>query len=289
MTATSSVSVSLTRETTLELTQDDLRLLIARIEASLYRSGGYLQVLGELQKASCDSTQVEQLLRVAAKAAIVATLRRILRQYKTAARPKPPHAPNGKTARYTQASPAPLQPHSQAETSDRVGFPCHAPEWEEKLEAIGDRLQKTRTAIGFSQEQLHRQTYVPLHHLKAIERGDGSELPEDVYVRGFIRLLGYTLGLDGQALADSLPRPTAKTLPPARNLPKNAPKAGMAPAHLYLGYTALVAGAIGGLSWLAEQPDLLEDVGATSVEEPTAPEQSHLLEPQPELAPPESF
>ncbi|MGE5657521.1 MAG: helix-turn-helix domain-containing protein [Actinomycetota bacterium] len=128
-------------------------------------------------------------------------------------------------------------------------------EREDRLRQLGQELRKARQVRSLSLQQLHSQTLVPLHHLEALENGYLDRLPEDIYIRGFIRRLGNALGLDGVAMANSLPvpEPTVTTVP-SWSLPES--ESGgfyLRPIHLYLGYTALMAGAVGGVAWLSQQ------------------------------------
>jgi cytoskeletal protein RodZ len=104
--------------------------------------------------------------------------------------------------------------------------------------------------------QLHRQTLVPLHHIEALETGCLENLPEDVYVRGFITRLAHALGLNGMAIASSIPQPDpVKSVVPSWYHSTATSVSGfqLSSVHLYLGYTALIAGAVGGLSWMSSQ------------------------------------
>ncbi|MEG4577367.1 helix-turn-helix domain-containing protein [Microcoleus sp. N3A4] len=146
---------------------------------------------------------------------------------------------------------------------------------EECLRELGRELRKGRQIRSLSLQQLHSQTLVPLHHIESIENGEIDKLPQDIYVRGFIRRLGDTLGLDGSAMANALPK-TAPSLIPSTYLSvsdsESAEGIQMHPVHLYLGYTALMVGAVGGLGWLSQQPVV---PGAKAV-------------PQPQVTPPAS-
>ena len=98
--------------------------------------------------------------------------------------------------------------------------------------------------------------HIPLHHIEALSAGRVEELPEDVYVRDFIRRLGDVLGLDGAALVAALPAPEplkSVLLPSAYQPEYKASRFYLTPTHLYLSYTALVAGAVGGLAWISQQ------------------------------------
>jgi len=128
---------------------------------------------------------------------------------------------------------------------------------EEALRELGRELRKGRQIRSLSLQQLHSQTLVPLHHIEAIENGEMEKLPQDIYVRGFIRRLGDALGLDGSAMANALPKPAASPIPNMYLSVSDSESAEgfqMRPVHLYIGYTALMAGAVGGLGWLSQQP-----------------------------------
>ena len=137
------------------------------------------------------------------------------------------------------------------------------------LHQLSEKLQQARQIRCLSLKQIHKQTFVPLHYLEAIEKGKTEELPEDVYLRGFIFRIGNALGFDGLALAAALPTSDSLQglMPSWSNSNKNF-GFYLHPVHLYLGYTALMASAIGGLSWMSQQPspgaNLIPDTRETS-------------------------
>ncbi|MCC3491471.1 MAG: helix-turn-helix domain-containing protein [Microcoleus sp. PH2017_25_DOB_D_A] len=145
-------------------------------------------------------------------------------------------------------------------------------EREECLRELGRELRKGRQIRSLSIQQVHSQTLVPLHHIEAIENGEIDKLPQDIYVRGFIRRLGDALGLDGTAMANALPKPAPSPIIPSTYLSASNSDSGegfqMSPVHLYIGYTALMAGAIGGVGWLSQQPVV---PGANAVEPQVTP------------------
>lgn len=136
------------------------------------------------------------------------------------------------------------------------------------LYQLGQQLRKARQMRCLSLKQIHRQTFIPLHYLEAIEQGHTGELPEDVYLRGFIFRIANALGLDGASLAAAFPMsdPLQGIMPSWSQENKDS-GFYLRPIHLYLGYTALMAGAIGGLTWIAEQPspgaNLMPDIPET--------------------------
>jgi cytoskeleton protein RodZ len=153
----------------------------------------------------------------------------------------------------------------------------------ETMRQIGKQLREAREARGLSLEQLQMYTHMPIHHMDSVENGNLEPLPEDVYVRGFIRVMGNALGLNGTILAASLPSPDAKkaVLPTYYKPTTNSPSINLSvrPVHLYVGYTALVTGAVGGLSLMSHQTNsekLLLNIDTSS----SSPEVSNSLKHQ---------
>lgn len=152
-----------------------------------------------------------------------------------------------------------LQPHNQRKRRKKLTKAEKAAlliqEKNTYLQQLGEKLQKARKMRCLSMKQIHKQTFVPLHYLEAIEKGQTDELPEDVYLRGFIFRIGNALGFDGVALAEALPMsdPLQNLMPSWSNSNKDM-GFGLRPIHLYVGYTALMASAVGGLSWMSQQP-----------------------------------
>lgn len=69
------------------------------------------------------------------------------------------------------------------------------------LETIGQKLKAAREAQGLSLRQIYERTKIPINHLQSIDTGTPDDLPEPVYVSGFIKLYAECIGLDGQVLA----------------------------------------------------------------------------------------
>ncbi|MGI8501757.1 MAG: helix-turn-helix domain-containing protein [Hassallia sp.] len=153
----------------------------------------------------------------------------------------------------------------------------------ETLQKIGQQLRQARFAQGLSLSQLNVYTHVPIHHMEALENGNVESLPEDVYLRGFIRVMGNALGLNGTTLIAALPVPEiAKAiLPISSKLKNSSPGLGLdiRPVHLYVGYTALVAGAVGGLSLMSQQANADRAVIPDEVTPSSASKSSQRMEP----------
>jgi hypothetical protein len=129
---------------------------------------------------------------------------------------------------------------------------------EQRLEAmrlIGQQLQQAREVKGYSLRDLTIFTHLPIHQMEAVENGNLDLLPEDILVRGFIRVMGNALGLNGVVLANSLPATNiVPSVLPSWSQAKHNKGSGveLRPVHLYVGYTALVASTVGGLSFMSQ-------------------------------------
>lgn len=154
------------------------------------------------------------------------------------------------------------------------------------LRQIAQQFQQARHTLGLSQCELHRSTMVPLSHLEALEMAQEDQLPEDVYLRGFICRLGNALGLDGTALAAALPAPDPlQSITPSWSTPEPDTEFYLNPVHLYLGYAALLAGSIGGIALLSQQ-GVPENIPAPNVPDIPANTSSYLDRSiEPELTP----
>jgi hypothetical protein len=124
---------------------------------------------------------------------------------------------------------------------------------EEVLRQLGRELKQVRELRSLSVAELHQQTRVPMHHIKAIEAGDVVRLPEDIYVRGFIRQIGDALDLNGAAIANLIPL-IDTVMNPVPSWYHEQPSGDLHHLHLYVGYTALIAGTMGSLVLMNQQP-----------------------------------
>ncbi|AUT00966.1 helix-turn-helix domain-containing protein [Nostoc sp. CENA543] len=74
---------------------------------------------------------------------------------------------------------------------------------QEKLLEISRDLRKIREEKSIRLEEVAIKTNIRLAFLKALDAGYFEELPEPIYVQGFIRRYADILGLDGSAIANS--------------------------------------------------------------------------------------
>jgi len=72
---------------------------------------------------------------------------------------------------------------------------------EQQLKEISKYLLQVRQEKGIRIEEVAAKTNIRLYFLQCLDAGKFAELPEPVYIQGFIRRYADILGLDGQALA----------------------------------------------------------------------------------------
>ncbi|MDJ0598159.1 MAG: DUF4115 domain-containing protein [Crocosphaera sp.] len=74
----------------------------------------------------------------------------------------------------------------------------------EQIKKIATYLKEERVKQGLSIEEIASTTFIRLPMLKALESADIDQLPELIYVQGFIRRYGEALGIDGQNLSHQI-------------------------------------------------------------------------------------
>ena len=62
------------------------------------------------------------------------------------------------------------------------------------LEDFGSYLKAERELRGVTLEELHAKTRIPMHYLQALEKNLFDELPEEVFIRGYIRSFAKVIG-----------------------------------------------------------------------------------------------
>lgn len=119
----------------------------------------------------------------------------------------------------------------------------------EKLAELGACLRQFRDRQDLSLEQVAAKTLIPVRTLNALEQGNIEQLPEPVYIQGFIRRYADAIGMNGAALADAFPT-SPLVSPPRTSWRLTLFQPQLRPVHLYLLYMVLVASAVSGLSYL---------------------------------------
>lgn len=100
--------------------------------------------------------------------------------------------------------------------------------------AIGLMLKEAREAMKLPPEQVCRDIRISRNHLKAIEQGEVTSLPGDVYLRGYVKMLAGYLKVDLSYLEQY-----TRNLPDPQHKPK--PKKGSeAPKIIFMATVALL-------------------------------------------------
>lgn len=175
---------------------------------------------------------------------------------------------------------------SESAVFPRSVVPAIAPEltpeqeqWNTHVAELGQRFRQERRRRGMSLATLSSRTYIPLPHLISLEQGTITQLPQPIYVHGFIKCLAKDLALDVDAILDELPPlPTPSAVPAwiKNQSPKSVPLT-LQSWHLYLGYSAVLAGS---LAWVTQ------DLQGAPVPTPTSENPSQeILTPETSQAP----
>lgn len=255
---------------TVELSAEAVRSLLTQIETELHRSEVFRRAIQGLEASQQDGASGAQfLLKAVGREAIRLALRQFVRQQ--------PTETQAVTEMESRESVSLEQQKAQAAEAFESQIVNLVPGWRKRLGAdqkaeqaeqerqlclqrLGEQIRRAREARSLSLRELHGKTMVPLHQLQAIEAGQGSHLPEDIYLRGFIRRIASALDLNAERLLDLLPPtdPVKAVLPTWYHPPTKSTATGFGfsglsirPMHLYVGYAALIAG---GFAWLSHQP-----------------------------------
>jgi cytoskeleton protein RodZ len=128
------------------------------------------------------------------------------------------------------------------------------------LRDLCDRIHTQREHLGLDLRKIHSETFIALHYLQALDEGKIDRLPEDVYLRGFLRRLEKSLHLPAGDLTARLPQPidrlgltaNRQALDPT-SIPQQKsviPSLSFQPNYAYLTYAALMTS---GVFWVSQQ------------------------------------
>lgn len=327
---------------TVTISQEELRSLLGQIEVELHRSKVYRRVVARLETLlGAAGQQAKVLCKAVGREAIGLAFQQFAQQHEMIAHidqptnnsvanietptltelpTAPPLSTSSLSESSTDSKQVPVAHQNPAATLTQWLKPLKKPSKKElakemaekeRLEImvqIGQQLKQARENHNLSLGQLSIYTHIPIEKMEAVENANFHLLPEDVYVRGYIRVMGNALGINGTILAASLPKSEAmKSVIPCWSQSKNHGKPlniEIRPMHLYVGYTALVAGAVGALSSISQpaNPDTLVDAETispnSSLQAPKKTEASIKprtkstnigINPDQNIAPPEAF
>lgn len=89
--------------------------------------------------------------------------------------------------------------------------------------SFGSYLRACRQDLGMSLEQIENITKIQKHILLAIEQQDMDVLPEDIFVKGFLRTYASVLGVNGPDLVRRYTAYKEKTVPKKTEITEPAP------------------------------------------------------------------
>ncbi|MBD2485996.1 helix-turn-helix domain-containing protein [Aulosira sp. FACHB-615] len=119
----------------------------------------------------------------------------------------------------------------------------------EQLQEISKTLKQVRQEKSIQLEQVAIKTNIRLACLKALDTGKFDELPEPVYIQGFIRRYADVIGLDGASLAKTFSTEVHPSVVVKNSGHKAASKRKFS-LPLFIPYTVLLLVAAGGLMYV---------------------------------------
>ena len=122
----------------------------------------------------------------------------------------------------------------------------------EQLKEIGAHLRQLRQEQSISTEEVAAKTFIPSRLLKALEEGESDQLPEPIFIQGFIRRYANALDQDGDALAKTFPT----SLLPVKSSAYDQEASRIRSSTLlpYVAYILLLITAASGLVYLLKKP-----------------------------------
>jgi cytoskeletal protein RodZ len=157
-----------------------------------------------------------------------------------------------------------------------------------KLAEMGSELRRIREEKAISLEHVSAKTMIQPRLLNAIEEGKLDQLPEPVYIQGFIRRFADVLGLNGVEFAQAFPT-NSNIEPHQLSEWQELPAGQLRPFHLYLLYIAVILAAVSGLSYLVNRPTVRSGGNSqTTTIQPTLPVNSTVNQRQPQTSTPAS-
>ncbi|MFZ9738168.1 MAG: helix-turn-helix domain-containing protein [Prochlorotrichaceae cyanobacterium] len=142
------------------------------------------------------------------------------------------------------------------------------PDQEAQLREVGIYLQQQRQARDLTIEAVSEKTRIRSGLIMALEAGHLEELPEPIYLQGFVKRYAEFLGLDSHAVAVSVPTPLVKLPqtsgePPIRfHTPSGKSPLGLSSNLITgVGIMALLLGMLAGFQvWSKGQQNLAESL-----------------------------
>lgn len=84
-------------------------------------------------------------------------------------------------------------------------------------ESLGKNLKKARKKSGLSFKKIEKKTKIKIEYLEMLEENNFKDLPDDVYIRGFLRSLANLYRIDEVELINSYRRNKDSRTPSEKN------------------------------------------------------------------------
>ena len=154
-----------------------------------------------------------------------------------------PAQPKAAQAKAAQAKAA--QPKSSPEVLQQQAIETR----NRDLHALCHHIHAARLSLGLELKQIHAETFIGLHHLQALDQGKIDRLPEDVYLRGFLRRLEKCLHRPEGDFISRLPKTieTQRTISQPLSVnskPQTSLNLSFQPNYAYLTYAAFMASGV---------------------------------------------
>ncbi|MCC5647170.1 helix-turn-helix domain-containing protein [Nostoc sp. CHAB 5824] len=127
----------------------------------------------------------------------------------------------------------------------------------EQLKEITTHLRQVRQEKSIRLEDIAAQTLIRAGVLQALEEERFEELPEPIFLQGFIRRYGDALGLDGNALSHTLISNVVRQ--DSKNDRKNSDNKPNTYIPLVVTYILLLVGASAGLLYTLNPPQITSE------------------------------
>ncbi|WP_347242227.1 helix-turn-helix domain-containing protein [Nostoc sp. FACHB-892] len=127
----------------------------------------------------------------------------------------------------------------------------------EQLKEITTQLRQVRQEKSICIEEIAAQTLIRAGVLQALEEQRFEELPEPIFIQGFIRRYGDVLGLDGNALSHTLISNVVRQ--DSNNDHNNSDNKSNTYIPLVLTYILLLVAASTGLLYILNPPQITSE------------------------------
>ena len=139
------------------------------------------------------------------------------------------------------------------------------------------QIRQHRSTLGLSLKQIHSNTFIPLHHLQSFEDSKTDRLPEDVYLRGFLRRLEKCFALTEGQLQLICPPQVQRPIVPSKAPSPYSSIPSLSPNYAYVAYAALMAG---GVCWVTQQGSPKSTLPPLQIDQPSPMSSSQKLSSQ---------